>query len=197
MTTDQAAPKTDIHKAAFIAFMDEFVAETDRAAVVLGAAKVDSMLRNLLDRFLLPHPGSEDDLLEGDAPLATFSARIRLCQRLGLIDTQFAKLLHVFRKLRNDFAHDVAHSSLKQGTARDRVLALAQPFANSDFFQGLLAKVASSTGRDATDAGAIFRTVLALFYIELHRIVDATQALKQSGRDPIVDSVRKRTLPKE
>ncbi len=188
--------RVDLRKAAFSAFMDEFVAESDRAAVVLGAAKIDALLCSVLDRHFIAHPGSEDDLLEGDSPLATFSARIKICQRLGLVDSNFAKLLHLLRRLRNAFAHEVAHSSLSRGAARDRVLMLAQPFAKADFFQGLLATVSSKANRTPDDASAIFRTVLAIFYIELHSILDAAETIKPSGRDGIVEAIHKRQRPK-
>lgn len=78
----------------FSELMDEFVAESNRAAVVLGAAKLDALLYAVIDRFLIPSPTGSDDLLDGDAPLATFSSRICLCHRLGFIDGHFAKLLN-------------------------------------------------------------------------------------------------------
>src|ERR1041384_5909756 len=90
---------------AFGHFMRDFLKESDRAAVILGAAKIDALLCAMIESALRPVTSGEDDLLEGDAPLSTFSARIRVAYRLGLIDADFAKLLHVLRKLRNSFAH--------------------------------------------------------------------------------------------
>ena len=49
--------RVDLRKAAFSAFMDEFVAESDRAAVVLGAA-IEALLCSVLDRYFIAHPGS-------------------------------------------------------------------------------------------------------------------------------------------
>jgi hypothetical protein len=155
------------HTAAFGSFMEEFVGESDRAAVILGAAKVEHLLGEILDKFLLPTPAANDDLLEGDAPIGTFSAKIKLCHRLGIIDDQFAKSLNVFRRLRNGFAHEVTSNTLTAGAARDRVSALAEPFAGGDMFQAFLAKVATQMNRPPSDHGAIFRAVLALFHVHL------------------------------
>mgnify|MGYP001563931742 CR=1 FL=1 len=188
---------SDPHKQSFNAFMNEFVTESDRAAVVLGAAKIDSLLCGLLDKRLLPHPASEDDLLEGDAPLATFSARIRVCYRLGLIDEQFTKLLHIFRRLRNAFAHEVSQSTLATGSVRDRVLALAEPFNNSDFYQDLLEKISQISKRRADDPGVILRAVLTIFYIELQKIHETIEGLKRPEWPGVIESIADRKRPQE
>jgi len=85
----------------FRSFNNEFKSESDRAAVVLGAALLDSLLHQLIDAYLLPKPkqNKEDELLEGSSPLATFSARIKMCYRLGLIDKEFLKALDLIRKI--------------------------------------------------------------------------------------------------
>lgn len=49
-------------------FISEFVGETDRAAVILGAAKLDILLYQILQRFLLADVGTSDELLDGDVP---------------------------------------------------------------------------------------------------------------------------------
>jgi hypothetical protein len=167
--------------------MQEFVAESDRAAVILGAAKIDAVLGQILDKYLLPSPSASDDLLEGDSPLGTFSARIKACHRLGLLDDQFAKLLNTFRRLRNGFAHEVTTGTLSSGSARDRVLAMAEPFVGQKFYAAILQKVARDLERDIDDPGAIFRTVLALFLLELDDIYEDLVPAKRLFTEGIVD----------
>src|SRR2546422_8611501 len=98
----------DLDWDAFAKFVDEFKGESDRAAVILGAAKLDATLGQILDRHLRPSLSSSDELLDGDSPLSTFSARIAVCYRLGLISSEFAKTLHQVRKIRNSFAHELS-----------------------------------------------------------------------------------------
>jgi hypothetical protein len=105
-------------------FVLEFMAETDRAAVVLGASKLDHQLYMILKKVLLPCPARRDDLFDGESGLGTFSAKIDMAYRLGLIDAGFARHLHLIRKIRNDFAHDVSGCSLDSGPHKDRVLEL-------------------------------------------------------------------------
>lgn len=112
----------------------EFKNESDRAAVILGAAKLDALLAQILDRRLLPSLASNDELLDGDSPLSTFSARINCAYRLGLITSDFAKSLHLTRRIRNSFAHEVSGVSLESGSHSDRVTSLILPLRVLPFF---------------------------------------------------------------
>ena len=118
----------------FSNFVEEFKTETDRASVILGAAKLDTLLSQLLERFLLPSVSSNDELLEGDSPLSTFSARINICCRLGLIGSDFAKSLHLVRRIRNSFAHEIVGVSLQTGSHADRLKSLLLPLHSVKYF---------------------------------------------------------------
>lgn len=197
MTSKIKSSAPDIHIDGFPDFIGEFIKESDRAAVILGAAKIDSLLGHILDKYLLPSTSSNDDLLEGDSPLASFSARIKICHRLGLIDDHCAKLLNVFRRLRNGFAHEVTQSSLSHGSARDRVISMAEPFLESPFFQLVLKHISDLMERPESDLGVIFRGVLTVFYLELgniHRSISCTKIKFDLG---IIETTMKSPLPKE
>lgn len=117
-----------IDKEAFEEFVREFKNESDRAAVILGAAKLDLLLYQLIEKYLLPSPTGKDNLLDSESALGTFSARINAAYRLGLIDADFARALHLIRKTRNAFAHEVAGCTLQSGAHRDRVREITAPF---------------------------------------------------------------------
>jgi len=93
----------------FDEFADELLRERQpRALVILAAAKIDTQLRDLIEKFLLAKsakPKEADELLDGDNPLSTFSARIKICRRLGLIDHAVADALNRLRDIRNQAAH--------------------------------------------------------------------------------------------
>jgi|SRR6266699_888343 len=112
----------------FDEFRKEFEHETDRAAVILAAAKIDELLRLAIIKRLAPSPSSRDTLLEPEGPLGTFSARIDTSFRLRLIDEAFARALHLIRRIRNDFAHESTGASLASGSHADRVKELALPW---------------------------------------------------------------------
>lgn len=94
----------------FDELMDEIIDErNDRSLIILGASIIDEQLYNILSNFLIsPLKANEDDLLKGDNPLSTFSSRIKLVHRLGLVDNEFRLILDTIRKIRNLCAHSVA-----------------------------------------------------------------------------------------
>jgi hypothetical protein len=70
----------------------EFGKERDRACVILSVAMLDQALESLLGCYLVAVPGSEDPLLDGVcAPISTFSSRIDIAFRLGLISSRFSR----------------------------------------------------------------------------------------------------------
>src|SRR5687767_418859 len=104
---------TKIPKSAlFDAFAEDLLVErTVRPLIIVGASKVDQLLFEILNLYLLPKFATAkdpDELLEGDRPLATFSARIKMCYRLGLIDKTLYVALEKLRSLRNPSAHSIA-----------------------------------------------------------------------------------------
>jgi DNA-binding MltR family transcriptional regulator len=105
---------------------DEFAKESDRAAVILAASVADELLRGLLMARLVAVTSSNDELFDGaNAPLGTLSARIEMAYRLGLISVKFARDLHLVRKIRNDFAHNIHGCSFDDVRIKSRVRELS------------------------------------------------------------------------
>jgi hypothetical protein len=142
----------------FNRFLEEFDQETDRAAVILGAANIDELLYQLLSATLLPSTAANDELLDGDGPLSTFSARINASHRLGLIDANMTRTLHVVRKIRNAFAHEVSGCTLASGAQADRVRQLTIPLRKYKEFARW--RAISSKSHQGTSAD--MRTILAM-----------------------------------
>ncbi|MCB0343981.1 MAG: hypothetical protein KDD66_02645 [Bdellovibrionales bacterium] len=119
----------------FERFIDDFVNESERAAVVIGCAKLDSLLLQILSKVLIAPTTADDPFLEGGtAPLGTFSSRINACYRIGLIDAPLSRALHLLRKIRNDFAHESFSISLAEPRYTDRVRELIAPFKDGKEF---------------------------------------------------------------
>lgn len=98
--------------------------EGERAAVVLGAARVELALEDAIKIVLRPNPGGSDDLFEGDRPLSTFSAKICFAYRLSLIENNLERALQLLRKIRNEFAHSHEKLTLSSGAAASRLREL-------------------------------------------------------------------------
>lgn len=95
----------------------ELHSESDRAAVVLGAAWLDEGMRELLRAFLLPARESKpenDEVLKFSGPLGSYFARCEMSFRLGLIGEDFRKALLQVATIRNKFAHVVGKLDLNK-----------------------------------------------------------------------------------
>jgi len=187
---------------AFDEFVRQFKEETDRAAVILGASKLDSLITQLVNHFLVPNYSKNDDLFDGDSPLSTFSAKINLAFRLGLIDAQFAKALHIVRRIRNNFAHGVYDDKLDSGTHRDRIRELTALLNKSPLFLEVKEIYFSDKSGPASD----FFTVITLMTARLdtllikitplagskaYSIIPAKHANKQKEIGPIKKAILK------
>ncbi|MGP0088474.1 MAG: hypothetical protein ACLPKB_00685 [Xanthobacteraceae bacterium] len=79
----------------------------DRASGITGAAYLESALEDTLT-FKLKKIGTRDDLSElfrGDAPLGTFSAKIKFAYAIGLFGDRTRHNFDCVREIRNAFAH--------------------------------------------------------------------------------------------
>ncbi|HHC6573311.1 hypothetical protein [Vibrio parahaemolyticus] len=98
----------------------EFNGASDRAAVIVGASFLDEILREILLNHLVSDTDKNNkEVFSGNGPLSTFSSKINMSYRLGLISDRERKLLHGVRGIRNDFAHklskaDFSFDSLSQ-----------------------------------------------------------------------------------
>ena len=177
---------------AFDEFVHQFKEETDRAAVILGTSKLDFLLSKLINHFLVPNYSKNDDLFDGDSPLSTFSAKINLAFRLGLIDAQFAKVLHIIRKIRNDFAHEVYDARLDTGSHRDRIRTLAALLSTSPLFSEVKELYFSDKSGPSSD----FFTVLTLIAARLDTLLIKVTPLSESKAYSIIPT-KHASIPKE
>ncbi|MCE5190823.1 MAG: hypothetical protein LLG08_03560, partial [Actinomycetia bacterium] len=111
-----------------MSFMTDYLVAPDHVAVILASSKMDELLREAIAARLRPTGDEHDSLLDGDRGISTFELRILLAQRLGIIDAQFASSLHIFRRLRNDFAYTLEMQHLDKPPHCDRVDELSRRF---------------------------------------------------------------------
>ena len=122
----------------FDAFADDLLEERSmRPLIIIGASKVDHFLFEVLNIYLLPKAaksGEPDELLQGDRPLSTFSARTKLCYRLGLIDKTLYVAIDKLRALRNPCAHSVNFDPAKS-PIREHLADFKQYVANRSSYR--------------------------------------------------------------
>jgi DNA-binding MltR family transcriptional regulator len=98
--------------------------ESDRGCAIFGASILDDELEFLLRAYFRDDPKAVKDtinsLFNGEAPLATFSSRIKLAFALNLITRTMQSRIDIIRKLRNDFAHESGPLDFNDPRCRDR-----------------------------------------------------------------------------
>jgi len=108
-------------------FCDELKKESDRAVAIIAAALLEHALETLLRNHLVPCGAQDDPLFDGPyAPLSNFSSKIDLANRIGLISARWCRDLHLIRKIRNTFAHNVSGCTYDDASVRARVLELVR-----------------------------------------------------------------------
>jgi hypothetical protein len=121
----------------FDSFVEDFLDEkSERPITIVASSKIDDLLLSILKKYLLPKisgGGQDDELLEGDRPLATFSSRIKILYRVGVIDISLVKVLEQVRKIRNLSAHGIAFN-MKNPPIREHLAEIKKTIRNRSTF---------------------------------------------------------------
>lgn len=127
----------------------------ERGLVLSLAAFAEDALGQLLAAFMRPTQASADLLTGFNAPLGTFSSRIKACAALGLINDDQFKDLEYLRKIRNEFAHSWEHVSLDQDKLASFTRNLTFSYLDDRFPETNAEKLRSSIAALLTDISSM------------------------------------------
>ena len=93
----------------FPILLESLKLESDRGVVLVITAMVEKELEEQIILRLIPMAAAQDELLSNSAtsPISTFSSKIDLSYRIGLITDSERTVFHQLRKIRNRCAHDI------------------------------------------------------------------------------------------
>jgi hypothetical protein len=101
--------------------------ESDRGAVIVGAAILDDLLQEVVVARLVSSPEREDELFDGyNSPCSSFGSRIDLAYRIGSITARVRSDLHLIRRMRNDAAHTGEHRDFESPQIQSRLRELVR-----------------------------------------------------------------------
>ncbi|ANP65621.1 MULTISPECIES: DUF4145 domain-containing protein [Vibrio] len=124
--------------------VDILKGESDRGAVLIAASMIDVALENLIKEKLVDSDKKRDPIFEHNGSLGTFSSKIEISYRLGLITSKQQLMFNTFRKLRNVFAHSSTPLSLDDGPIRDQLEAM---FAHNPELKNLYIDAVQATNK--------------------------------------------------
>ncbi len=113
MSAPVTAPTTTV-----ISFIEWIHKEGPRGKVLISCGLLEQTLEDVLTNYLRDGK-AKDDLFHSAGPLGTFSARIKLCFCLGMLDDREYHDLEVMRGIRNEFAHKI-DTSFDMPSIKDR-----------------------------------------------------------------------------
>jgi len=157
-----------------IDFFMEYSEEPPHVAVMLATGRMEFLLGQVLRGRLLPCPGSRDTLLDSERAVGTFSARIDLAHRLGVIDASLARTLHLYRKIRNDFAHTFQVQELDSSPHADRISELSRGLRGVASYQRVRSTYLEGSPH-SSPAGADFVVTGSFVIALLEEAVDAVE----------------------
>ena len=133
----------------------------DRGLILSLAAFAEEALGRLIEAFMLPVQASKDLLAGFNAPLGTFSSRIKASYALGLINEEQFKDLEYLRKIRNEFAHAWEHVSLSQEKLASMARNMSFSYLDDDFPETSADKVRTSITALLTDISSMAQQIHA------------------------------------
>lgn len=97
--------------------------EGDRGCVLVAAVLLEQAIESSIRARLIPAAEKEDELISRAAsvPISSFSSKINLSYRLGLISRKERVVYHQLRSLRNACAHNVHDQDFSQLTFKNRI----------------------------------------------------------------------------
>jgi len=145
MATDTDGSKkyrTNLDEYKWKDFFEEFQGESPRAAVIISCAFLDSLLRDLICSFMIDDAKKVDELLGGEdgseAPISSFSARIKTAYCLGLVTKKEFDDLNLIRRIRNRFAHRLHGYSFENQEIIDWCNSLQTPIMFKEVLPSVL-----------------------------------------------------------
>lgn len=157
-------------------------AESDRGAILVGAAMLDEMLADLIGMRLASDLGAEqrERLFDPQGPAGSFSNRIALARALDMIPKPVAQALDMVREIRNAAAHfdHKFGAGFKLGFDTEKVVAK---------LKGYKLTVAGDTTRERWD-GIIFELAVLLLgeeTLEKHQP-------RRLSRDELFDEIERK-----
>lgn len=102
--------------------------ESDRGCVIVAAALLEDKLESSIKKMLLPKADKKDELFSDSGPINSFSSKIDLAHRLGLIGDGDRDAFHVLRRMRNECAHDISTNDFNNPSFINRTIALVNGY---------------------------------------------------------------------
>ena len=149
----ETTPLLLVDHAEWASLFEELGRESERATAILAGAWIDHLLeRKLAQFFSHGNADARAQLFGANGPFATFASKITAAFCAGWLDVDVHDDLHVIRKIRNRFAHQIHGLSMESPAIRSLIDSFRVP--HREFYDwGKLRCAATAEG-----TGVVFYT---------------------------------------
>lgn len=166
-------------------YMEMMTSESDRGSVLVCAAILDDTLGEMIQAKLVPSPKNNDELLSSAfAPLGSFSSKIEMSYRLGLIRRDVYKSLTLLRKIRNDFAHASVKNGFDEQSTQQKIMDMVG--CNKEVVDAIVDAVAVEKGNPSFDLSKLIEITSWRFLLE---IIFSSMAAALSEQVSYIESI--------
>lgn len=118
--------------------VEEIDRQEDRAAAIIAGAYLEDFVADAIKTRLLSDEQVINDFFNGMGPLATFSAKIEMAYLLNVTTKECRQVMHIVRKVRNEFAHNLSPVTFETPRIKDMCRHLVSPEHVEQFMENQL-----------------------------------------------------------
>lgn len=179
--------ENDLFPEKYNKYMEMMSSESDRGAVLVCSAILDDTLGEMIKAKLVPSPKNKDELIsDGFAPLGSFSSKIEMGYRLGLIPESYRKSLHLLRKIRNDFAHASVKNGFNNQATQQKIMDMVEN--NRNVIDAIVKALASKTNNTLFELNDLIKVTSYRFLLEF---IFSSMAAALSEQIPNIEPIVK------
>lgn len=117
-------------------FVPRIIGESEKSPILVGVTSIENELEKLIQYFLIESPTGIDDLFETGS-LSSFSSKISLARRIGLINNELQYAIDVMRKLRNNASRLDVPDIYNSEQIKDLIDDLLERYRDSSDFKNI------------------------------------------------------------
>ncbi len=120
--------------------LTKIIGNSERSPILVGVTRLESELEKYIAAFLIESPTGKEDLFETGS-LSTFSAKISLARRLGLINNELQNAIDSMRKIRNMANKSESSNVFESGQIRSFVENLHNKYSENKNYKEIEDKI--------------------------------------------------------
>jgi len=120
--------------------LTKIIGDSERSPILVGVTRLESELEKYIAAFLIESPTGKEDLFE-TGPLSTFSAKISIARRLGLINNELQNAIDSMRKIRNMANKSESSNVFESGQIRSFVENLHNKYSENKNYKEIEDKI--------------------------------------------------------